>query len=183
MTPILATSNIHKAREFKKIFRDAGIALKHVSLKTIEIQSERLEDIAVFSSLQAFEAVGRPVFVEDAGLFIESLDGFPGPYSSYVYRTIGLEGVLRLVGDDREARFVSVISYYDGRTSPHIFRGEVHGRIAERPRGRYGFGFDPIFIPEGSDKTFAEMSRGIKTGKSHRGLAARRFIAWLRGQG
>jgi XTP/dITP diphosphohydrolase len=183
LTLILATSNIHKAREFKAVFKDAGIDLKHVSIQTLEIQSERLEDIAVVSSLQAFHFLSRPVFVEDAGLFIDSLGGFPGPYSSYVYRTVGLDGVLKLVRSDRRARFVSVISYYDGRTSPHIFRGEVRGRIAEMPRGRGGFGFDPIFIPEGSSNTFAEMSLGLKTEKSHRGLAARRFIGWLRRQG
>jgi XTP/dITP diphosphohydrolase len=181
MTPILVTSNIHKAREFRAIFRSEGMELEFERMRTIEIQSDSLVEIAVFSSLQAYTILGRPLFVEDAGLFIENLDGFPGPYSSYVYKTIGVDGVVRLLeGRDRRATFVSVISYYDGSRGPRIFKGSVRGFIATAPRGRGGFGFDPIFIPEGFDQTFAEMGLKRKIGVSHRARSARSLIRWLR---
>ncbi len=179
----LVTSNIHKAMEFRAIFKAEGMALKYERMGTLEIQSDNLEEIAVFSSLQAYTILRKPVFVEDAGLFVEGLGGFPGPYSSYVYRTIGVEGLLRLVeGRDRRAVFISVISYFDGSGEPHIFRGSVKGSIAKAPGGRGGFGFDPIFIPEGYDETFSEMGLRRKIEISHRSRAAYGLIRWLKRQ-
>jgi len=124
------------------------------------------------------------VFVEDAGLFIDALNGFPGPYSSYVYRTIGVEGVLKLVeGKSRGAAFVSVIALYHPGKGVRVFKGMCRGVIAQHPRGFSGFGFDPIFIPEGVGKTFAEMREDEKNKLSHRGEAARKLIEWLKNTG
>ncbi|MEM3031765.1 MAG: RdgB/HAM1 family non-canonical purine NTP pyrophosphatase [Nitrososphaerota archaeon] len=183
MKVVLATSNLHKAREFMAIFKSERMAIGFEKVATLELQSDSLEEIAVFSSIQAYTQLRRPLFVEDAGLFINSLGGFPGPYSSYVYRTIGVEGVVKLVGHDRKATFVSVIAYYDGKSQPRIFRGSVKGQIAEVPRGRSGFGFDPIFIPAGYDTTFAELGLRRKMTVSHRSRSALRLIRWLRRQG
>jgi len=177
---VFVTSNKHKAEEVLSIFNLYGLQLEVVYAKTLEIQSDSLDEIAVFSALQAYNSVKKTVFVEDAGLFITGLKGFPGPYSSYVYQTIGLEGVLRLVEDtEREAFFVSEICYYDPATGPRLFKGVCRGRIAPKPRGSNGFGFDPIFIPDGDTKTFAEMSLEEKNRLSHRGSAVRRLCRWL----
>ncbi|NOZ89276.1 MAG: RdgB/HAM1 family non-canonical purine NTP pyrophosphatase, partial [Crenarchaeota archaeon] len=128
----------------------------------------------------AYALTGTPVAVEDAGLFVDALSGFPGPYSSYVYKTIGVHGILRLLEgeENRAARFVSVIAYA-GPWGVQLFRGEVKGSIAAEPRGSGGFGFDPIFIPEGADKTFAEMNIEEKNMYSHRARAARKLCSWL----
>jgi XTP/dITP diphosphohydrolase len=177
---VFVTSNRHKAEEVLPIFNSYSIPVDVVYAKTLEIQSESLDEIAVFSAVQAYQFVKKPVFVEDAGLFITGLKGFPGPYSSYVYTTLGLEGVLRLVeGTDRAAVFLSNICYYDPATGPRLFKGVCKGRIAPQPRGSSGFGFDPIFIPEKDTKTFAEMSLAEKNRLSHRGSAVRRLVRWL----
>jgi XTP/dITP diphosphohydrolase len=177
---VFVTSNRHKAEEVLPIFNSYSIPVDVVYAKTLEIQSESLDEIAVFSAVQAYQFVKKPVFVEDAGLFITGLKGFPGPYSSYVYTTLGLEGVLRLVeGTDRAAVFLSNICYFDPATGPRLFKGVCKGRIAPQPRGSGGFGFDPIFIPEKDTRTFAEMSLEEKNRLSHRGSAVRRLCRWL----
>jgi len=120
-------------------------------------------------------------FVEDAGLFIRALNGFPGPYSSFVYKTIGIRGILKLLNDvsDRTAFFKSVIGLW---CNDHIeiFEGVVEGHITKEPRGAGGFGFDPIFIPKGCKKTFAEMSVDEKNLFSHRAKASEQMIGFLK---
>jgi XTP/dITP diphosphohydrolase len=127
--------------------------------------------------------------VEDAGLFIDALDGFPGPYAAYVYKTIHNSGILKLMKNlpDRKAKFQSVIAYCDEQTvcDPTCFEGEVKGEITpieRKEQGKSGFGFDPIFQPDGSKKTFAEMTIDEKNGCSHRAKAIRRFAEWYRKQ-
>ncbi len=180
MKTVLVSSNPGKAREFQQLFQQHGLELEVEPLRTVEIQADSLEEIAVFSCLQAYNILKKPVIVEDAGLFVEALNGFPGPYSAYVYRTIGVDGLLRLIaGRPRDARFESVIAFYGPQHGMRIFRGECRGRIADEPRGSSGFGFDPIFIPEGRDETFAEMGSSEKNVVSHRGRAVSKLIAWL----
>lgn len=176
-----ATSNIHKFNEARKVLAEYEIAVGMLKVKALEIQSDNLEEIAKVSVLDAFSKCNLPVVVEDAGLFVEALDGFPGPYAAYVYKTIGNKGLLRLIGDiaNRNARFESAIAYHapDLKT-PMFFRGKALGEITREERresGSSGFGFDPIFKPVGSARTFAEMSMTEKNGYSHRANALRKF--------
>lgn len=173
------TSNKHKALEVKEIFRSRGLSCRVHYMKTLEIQSADLAEIAVFSSFQAYQSLGKPVFVEDAGLFVESLHGFPGPYSSYVYQTLGLDNFLKLVDKKRNAFFKSVVCVYGLDIRPVIFSGVVKGRIATEPRGKAGFGYDPVFIPHGSKKTLAEMTVSEKNRWSHRAKAVEKLLRWL----
>lgn len=178
-----ATSNIHKARELESILRDFKVDIEVVQVKLREIQSDHLEDIATHCCEEAYRILGRPVFVEDSGLFINSLNGFPGPYSSYVYRTIGIPGILKLMegSTDRDARFESCIACKIKDDVLKIFKGVCKGRISYEPRGSMGFGFDPIFIPyEGDGRTFGEMTIEEKNKLSHRGIAGRAFATWLK---
>jgi XTP/dITP diphosphohydrolase len=147
----------------------------------VEIQSEDLASIARNSLTQVLEKHHLPVMVEDAGLFIQSLRGFPGPYSSYVYRTLGVEGVLRLMKGQnrRKAYFLSVIAYGSPKAKPQLFTGKVEGLIVEESRGKGGFGFDPLFQPHGCSQTFAEMSLAVKNQFSHRAQAFRKLACWL----
>lgn len=145
-----------------------------------EIQSDDLAEIAAHGATEAFEAANGPVFVEDSGLFVDALDGFPGPYSSFVYATLGIERVAALARSeaDQTARFRSVIAYTDGDTV-ETFEGAVVGRIVE-PRGTEGFGYDPIFEHDG--RTFAELPTEEKNAVSHRGRALATFADWLAGE-
>jgi len=176
------TTNPNKLREAQLVVSRYGIELYPVTVRKIEIQSDSLEEIAVYAAKKAFEEVRQPLIVEDAGLFIDALNGFPGPYSSYVYRTIGVRGVLKLMEgvENRRARFVAVVALALSLDRIEVFRGVVEGTISYEPRGSGGFGFDPIFVPEGFDKTFAEMSTEEKCAVSHRARAFEAMARWLR---
>lgn len=178
----LVTTNKSKIEEFIDIFKQYNLKYRIELLKTKEIQSTDLKEIAKESVIYAYNILREPVMVEDAGLFIRSLKGFPGPYSSYVYNTVGVIGILRLMSDvtDRAAVFQSVIAFYSPYTGIKFFSGEVNGIISYEPKGLGGFGFDPIFIPEeGDGRTFAEMEIHEKNKISHRGRAAMKFIEWV----
>jgi XTP/dITP diphosphohydrolase len=179
----LATGNFHKFDEARRILAEYGISSAMLRVKNVEIQSESLMEIATASAVDAFNRCRLPLVVEDAGLFVDALKGFPGPYAAYVYKTISNPGLLRLMENvkDRKATFRSVIAYHDGKSQPLLFEGEAAGRIAHDEiwgKLRTGFGFDPIFQPLGSDKTFAEMTIVEKNGYSHRANAVRKFAEW-----
>jgi XTP/dITP diphosphohydrolase len=179
----LATGNFHKFDEARSILTKFGIAVGMLRVKVLEIQSDSLEEIAKTSVKDAFNRCHLPVIVEDAGLFVDALKGFPGPYAAYVYKTISNPGLLKLMENvkDRGATFRSVIAYYDGESAPVCFKGEAKGAIAHDEiwgNLQTGFGFDPIFNPEGSEKTFAEMTIEEKNGFSHRANAVRKFAQW-----
>jgi len=184
-----ATGNINKFREARSILSAKGIAVGMLKLKGDEVQSESLQEIAEKSVLNAYRSCQLPIFVEDAGLFIDALSGFPGPYAAYVYKTIHNSGILKLMRDEknRKATFQSIISYCDDQntTDPVSFYGESKGEITTKERiaqGKSGFGFDPIFQPEGSSRTFAEMTIEEKNGYSHRANAIRKFAEWYKKQ-
>jgi XTP/dITP diphosphohydrolase len=164
-----ATGNRYKFEEVSEITRRFNIELELCSVPKLEVQGESLLEIVFKSAILAYFYTNRPVLVEDAGLFIKALNGFPGPYSSYVYKTIGLTGVLKLLenAENREACFRSAaaLAYDRGVITGE---GEVCGYIVDTPRGTRGFGFDPIFTPHGEAKTFAEMSLEEKNRVSHR---------------
>lgn len=178
----VVTKNRGKLREFRELIRESlRVKVEALNVEKVELQSESLEDIALYSALNAYMRFKKPLIVEDAGLFIEALNGFPGAYSSYVYKTIGVKGVLKLMEDvrDRRACFKSVVAFAFNE-GLKLFTGVVNGVISSTPRGSRGFGFDPIFVPEGSTKTFAEMTLREKNKYSHRGRAVRSLALWVR---
>lgn len=178
----LVSRNEGKIREFRDLGLRECVDVVPLSLDKVEIQSDDLTSIALYSAVQASLYLREPFFVEDAGLYIKSLKGFPGPFSSYVYKTIGVEGVLKLMSSvsDRTAFFKSVIVLYYPQQGFKVFEGVVYGSISLEARGSGGFGFDPIFVPEGHHKTFAELDLETKNSLSHRGRAFRAMVSWLR---
>ena len=172
------TTNSHKFEELREIAARSDIDLEMVDLSYPEVQSPDLTEIAGEGARMCVSDLGRGFFVEDSGLFVVKLKGFPGPYSSYVHSTIGNRGILDLLGDseERSAFFLSVICYYDGEY--HTFEGRVDGVISQEAIGESGFGFDPIFKPSGSDMTFAEMG-ARKNEYSHRSRSAEIFFRSL----
>jgi XTP/dITP diphosphohydrolase len=181
-TIYFATGNKGKYVEAAQIAKVFGVTLKQVRIEKIEIQSDELEDIASFAAKRASEAAGRSVVAEDAGLFVNDLRGFPGPYSAYVFKTLGTKGVLNLLrgASDRSASFRAVVSFARPRSPPVCFDGEVKGMITRKAKGSLGFGFDPIFMPLRADgRTFAEMNTLEKNFLSHRAKAFVKFFTWL----
>lgn len=173
------TSNEHKFQEVSARLAEAGIDIEWMKMAYEEIQADDTGEISLDSAKKISQLVEGPFFLEDTGLYIDSLGGFPGPYSSFVSRKIGNAGILRLVdGKARDARFVTVITYSDGRNY-HQFTGVLEGEISPESRGDRGFGFDPIFIPYGMEDTLAQMDIGEKNSISHRSMALEQLISFF----
>ncbi|WP_323674631.1 RdgB/HAM1 family non-canonical purine NTP pyrophosphatase [Halorubellus sp. PRR65] len=182
------TSNEGKAEEAREYLDD----VERVDYDYTEVQGD-LATVAAAGAREAFDALGGvdPVLVDDAGLFVRALDGFPGPYSSFVEDTLGVDRVWRLceAEDDRRGHFRTVLAYAhrpgdgddgtDGDVQVETFEGSVPGTIVA-PRGDGGFGYDPIFEHDGT--TMAEMSTAEKNAVSHRGRALAKFADWLAGE-
>lgn len=176
-----ATGNDHKVEEANAAFSQYGIkATKYTEGRKLEIQDVNLEEIASTALAVIVQSTPKPVFVEDSGLFIHSLNGFPGPYSSYAFETIGLEGVLKLMdgSKSRKAEFKSSVAF--GMEGKHLatFSSVTEGTVQLQPRGNKGFGFDPIFVPMWNSKTFAEMELKEKSIFSHRAKALSKLALW-----
>lgn len=176
-----ATSNDHKFEEAGFVLQELGIVLRRLPSKGRELQSGDPSEVAVNAAAEAYRTSRKPLFVEDTGLFIESLRGFPGTGASFAFQTLGLEGILKLMHgiSARDAEFVSAVAYCDGSSEPHVFAGRLKGRVALRPLGQGGFGFDPIFVPTGARRTLAQMTFAEKCAISHRARALRAFGRWL----
>ncbi|UCH57068.1 MAG: RdgB/HAM1 family non-canonical purine NTP pyrophosphatase [Candidatus Bathyarchaeota archaeon] len=178
----MATGSKHKFEEGRRVLLEFDVHLERMEWEREEIQSDDPAKIATHS-MSGIPDEGFPVLVEDAGLFIEHYDGFPGPYSSYALKTISLPGILKLMEGvgSREATFRSVVAFRM-RGEIRCFHGVVKGEIAQSIRGTSGFGYDPIFIPEeGDGRTFGEMSAEEKDSLSHRARAFRSLGEWLSG--
>jgi len=186
MRILLATGNPHKVVEAVQMLSPLGHSVEPLLVDGetpdfVEPQAEGLEAVAFAKieqarmMMQGTELEGSAIMVEDSGLFIDSLDGFPGAYSSFVEGTVGLDGILRLLEDagDRGAEYRAVaIVDSEGRTWQA--NGICRGRISKEMLGSGGFGYDPIFVPaEGDGRTCAQMSAEEKSAISHRGQALR----------
>ncbi|MEI6293541.1 MAG: RdgB/HAM1 family non-canonical purine NTP pyrophosphatase [Methanomicrobiales archaeon] len=175
MKLFVVTSNPHKADEIRSYFGE-GIEVEDVRLECPECRHDDVAEIARYKAEFAWEKLKSPLIVDDTALSIDSLSGFPGPYAAYVFYKIGNEGILRLTeGKPRGAHFETAIAYADS-SGIRVFRGVLAGRIVE-PRGREGFGYDPIF--ECNGHTLAEIPLEEKSRISHRALALRELHDWL----
>ncbi|MBA7614777.1 dITP/XTP pyrophosphatase [subsurface metagenome] len=183
MALIFVTSNRHKFEEVSEFAVRHGVELEHCDTPYIEIQADELEQVVRPSVQQACALLRQPCFAEDAGLFVQTLRGFPGPYSNFVFRTMGNEGLLKLMNGekDRRAEFKSAVGYCEPGKKPQVFTGKVEGTISLEARGTRGFGFDPVFVAsEGDGRTFAEMSMDEKNRFSHRARAIEAFFKWYK---
>lgn len=181
------SNNIHKYSEIKSILHDRTTDLDFNFYKQniIEIQDDQIEKIAIEKAKSAYNTVKRPIIIEDDGLFINSLNGFPGQYSSYVFKSIGNRGILRLLegSRDRSAFFKSIFVYRNGIIAK-VFSGQINGKISLTITDG-GWGYDPIFIPfnnhnKHDNKTFAELNKTNKKNElSHRRLALDKFLKWF----
>ncbi|KYK30607.1 MAG: non-canonical purine NTP pyrophosphatase [Thermoplasmatales archaeon SG8-52-3] len=178
------TGNKGKLLEAKKRFSKINFEIIQKDIGYPEIQADSLEEVALFGVNDIQKRFDKPFFLEDAGLFIDSLNGFPGVYSAYVFYKIGCSGILKLMekyeGNKRKACFRSVIVYKGLNKDPEIFIGESYGLISKISIGDYGFGYDPIFIPENEKRTFAQMETDEKNRFSHRGKSLNKLINYIK---
>ena len=173
-----ASSNENKFQEAERILSNSGVQINFYKTILEEIQSNDLNDIAEKKAIIAYDLIQKPVIIEDDGLFINSLNGFPGPYSSYAYDTIGNKGIMNLLENSqvRDANFVSIIAYCDNDYGVKLFESSIPGKISSVIE-KGGWGYDPIFIPDGESKTYANVSDKDKF--SHRAAALTKFSSWF----
>jgi XTP/dITP diphosphohydrolase len=167
------TQNRGKVAELQAKAKQFELTINHIDASYPEIQADTLEDVVRYGLAYCQNKFSSPFIIEDSGLFVDALNGFPGPFSSYVYRTLGNSGLVKLVGEGVPARFESIIGSY--HQDFKLFYGQVEGYIVAS-RGNGGFGFDPIFEYEG--RTFGEMMIKEKNAISHRSKAAELFMKW-----
>jgi len=186
---VVATHNAGKLAEFARLFEPYGLrtaAAGDLGLAEPEETGATFEDNAILKALAAARGSGSVALADDSGLAIDALDGAPGIYSARwageardfdaAMRKVHdrLQGVGALLAEQRGAAFVAVICLAHPDGDHTCYRGEVRGTIVWPPRGAGGFGYDPIFVPEGGTATFAEMTAAEKQALSHR---ARAFAA------
>ncbi|MAF80132.1 non-canonical purine NTP pyrophosphatase, RdgB/HAM1 family [bacterium] len=169
------TSNKNKLREFEEILE---IKLEQIELDLDEIQEIDVKKVIEHKASEAYAKIQKPVIVEDTGLYIESWKGFPGALAKWVDKTIGFKNIPHLLKGDRRARAETAVGYYDGKEF-RSFRGKIEGSIPTKPRGETGFGWDTIFVPEGHEKTFAEMDAEEKNKISMRRSALEKLKLFL----
>ena len=185
---VFATNNAHKLRELREILGEGYELLSLADIgchEDIPEDGATLEENSLAKAQYVFDHYGYDCFADDTGLEVEALGGAPGVHSAR-YATDGhdfaannrlllknLEGA-----ENRRARFRTVISLLLGGEE-HLFEGIVEGRIIDREAGHEGFGYDPLFVPDGYTKTFAEMTTEEKNAVSHRARAVRKLAAYL----
>lgn len=172
------TSNENKRRELEVLL---GEPLGQVSFELPELQTSVLEDLTRHKLQAAFDHLRKPVVVEDTSLYFSAWNELPGPLVKWFLKNLGPDGMVQALVPFQDfcAKAVCCLGYTSGGETLHLFRGEVPGRIVS-PRGSREFGWDPIFQPEGSAKTFGEMSAEEKFAVSMRARAARKFQEFLR---
>ena len=167
------TSNTGKLKEVKDKFETLGIEVVGDKVYYPEIQTDNLREVARYGAQWLKNRLEAPFMLDDSGLFLSALEGFPGVYSAYIYRTIGNRGILNLMNKkgDKRAEFRTAAALVDANEKIHIFEGVCKGSVIDEERGKNGFGYDPIFMPVGHEITFGEMSTEEKNKISHRDLA------------
>ncbi len=179
MRAVFVTTNEHKRREVERIL---GVELERAAPAVPEIQTLDFAEVAAHKARSAYDAMERPpypVLVEDSGLVVGAWNGLPGALTKWFLSSVGNEGLLgMLCGGDRRASAVCAVAVADNGGEVRVFQGKVGGSIAPEPRGEGGFGWDPIFIPEGGELTYAQMGEA-KNEDSHRARAFRQVRGWL----
>lgn len=173
------TKNPNKLVEARDILK--GIEVEQIGLDIAEVQSKEVEVVVRAKAKSAAEKTGKAVFVEDTGFYIAALNGFPGALISYVEENLGNKGILKLMNGikDRSVTVKAAIGYCVPGSEPKVFVGIINGKITEEERGTEGFGFDPIFVPAGSEQTYAEIGVKEKNKISHRRKALEKFRVYL----
>ena len=184
---VAATGNSHKLDEYRQLLNGQNIELKSLldypAYPGVEENGSTFAENAAIKALDACKYCDVPAFADDSGLEVEALDGRPGIHSAR-YAATDAERIAKLLDElkgktNRRARFVCVIAIAANGEVIETFEGEIKGTIIDAPRGSNGFGYDPIFQPDGYDCTFAELSREEKNRISHRANAYAKALEFV----
>ena len=184
---VVATANAHKVEEYRALLSDQNIELRSLAdypgYPGCEENGSTFAENASIKALGACRYCDVPAFADDSGLDVAALDGRPGIHSSR-YAATDPERIAKLLGElkgvaDRRARFVCVIAIAANGEVIETFEGEVRGVIVDAPRGSSGFGYDPIFLPDGETRTFGELPAEVKNSISHRANAFRKALEFV----
>jgi len=183
---IFVTGNENKCREVQEILGNK-FRVTMLNARIPEIQETSVAAVTTRKAIAAFEKIGKPIIVEDTGLFIRAWgENFPGALIKWLLedRDIGIDGIIRMLSTytNKEARVITAFAYCD-ESGPQIFSGALWGKISEEPHGKRDFGFDPIFIPEGHTRTLAEMPNKEKNKISSRKKALEKMLKHFQQEG
>jgi len=177
------SGNEFKIEEASLILNKAGVSVVPVNAKVEELQTENTSRLVKDKALKAFEKIGRPLFVEHTGLYIDYMNGLPGGLTQIFWDTLQADKFTQLFGKDGENSLVAktVIGFVDGKKF-YIFEGSIKGNVSTRPLGNRDFQWDCVFIPDGETQTFAEMGEK-KNEISMRRKALDQFALFLQNRG
>ena len=183
---VMASTNAGKIREIRHLLPHIHLLSLHdiAFTDTIEEPFETFEENAFIKANTIYKKVHKPVFADDSGICVTSLNDAPGVHSAYYSGErndeANLQKVLHLLGHNTQrAAYYKAVICLIWQGQPHYFTGTCHGQIALQKAGNEGFGYDPIFIPDGFDQTFGALPLDIKTEISHRGKAIRQMIDFI----
>ncbi len=182
-TLYLATGNPHKVEEIEEALAGTGVSVEQAEVDIDEIQAPDVADVArrKVRDSHADLGVDEPVIVDDTGLYVDALSGFPGSQASFFLETCGNEGLVTLMDgrDNRDAYFKTCMAIYEPSSDEvTLLNGRCDGQITTERRGDSGFGYDPVFRPDGHDMTFAEDPE-YKMDVSHRSAVIEKLVAWV----
>jgi inosine triphosphate pyrophosphatase len=174
---VFVTSNIDKIK-YLELWLGGPVA--HCSIELPEIQSLILRDVVRQKVAAAYQELQQPVLVEDVALTFNAYGKLPGTFIKWFLQELAPEGLCKLLNGFADRTAVAEIMYalYDGKVT-HYFTGIIHGTIASKPSGSYGFGWNSIFVPEGHSKTYAELSDDTLKSYSHRARAIEKLLTYL----
>lgn len=155
---VFVTQNLNKVADAQKLM--PGFEIDHIDFEVPEIQSMDPQEIVGYKIKFAYEKVQKPCFVMDASLFLDCLNGFPGPFIKWYYKnTVGAEKTCKIANLFQEpgCKWTTVLGYYDGQNT-HFLEENVLGKVPSSPIGSNGYDWDVIFVPEGETRTFAQMT-------------------------
>lgn len=176
------SGNTYKLKEAQLILSKIGIEVVSINTKINEIQTEDPKELVYDKVVKAFKLVGRPLFIEHTGLYVEFFEGLPGGLTQIFWDKLQADKFCEIFGNNTNvtASAKTTIGYIDGKTIK-MFEGEIKGEISSQPRGDRSFQWDCVFIPDGYDKTFAELGEK-KNDISMRKIALDKFSQFLKGR-
>lgn len=190
---VFATHNEHKLKEVREMLKDTGLTVVsagELNLPDVDETGETFKDNALLKAYAAYRATGLPALAEDSGLCIEALNGVPGVYSARFAKQHGgfpsvFDYITTQIGDNpnRSIYYQATMALIFDETDVHVFDGVLNGVWASEPKGNNGFGYDPMFIPDGFDKTLGELGPDVKNGISHRSRALQKVCDFLKNRG
>lgn len=186
---VFATHNENKLKEVREMLKETGLTVigaDELNLPDVEETGETFKDNALLKAYAAHRATGLPALAEDSGICIRALNGAPGVYSARFSKKHGgfpavFDYITAQMGDnpDRSIYYQATMALIFDETDIQVFDGVLEGMWADAPKGLNGFGFDPMFIPNGYDKTLGELGPDVKNGISHRSRALKKVYDYL----